>query len=169
MNNGAKPEGKGCRDDYLRFYEVDMILLLFPRRELRTYPSSHRCLYAPANAPGQAPRVGYGCGSVTQVSREPTRVLTKSFHLRLGSPMLPLPGSWLKEGAMTTAATGERLLERPGALTSVSAPHPEGCCDQHNPEYERIDAHDPHHREQDHVGQDREAYPGDHGEDAAED
>ncbi len=51
-----------------------MILLLFPRRELHTYPSSCRCLYAPTNAPVQAPRVGYDCGSVTQVSREPTRV-----------------------------------------------------------------------------------------------
>ena len=29
MNNRAKPEGTGCRDDYLRFYEVDMILVLF--------------------------------------------------------------------------------------------------------------------------------------------
>ena len=68
-----------------------MILLLFPRRELHTYPSSCRCLYAPTNAPVQAPRVGYNCGSVTQVSREPTRVLTKSFHLRLTSPTVNLP------------------------------------------------------------------------------
>ena len=52
----------------------------------------------------QAPRVGYDCGSVARVSRKPTRVLTKSFHLLVGHHVVAIGPHASDRGEVPPAA-----------------------------------------------------------------